>query len=794
MSAVRGLIHEIHRRSLWQVLGIYLAGSWIVFQVAQSLTEGMGLPDWVPPVAVILLLIGLPIVIATAFVQEGMGRPGRREAVATEGPSPPDVDLAPETAARPENEAPAVRGGRLGPRHRLFTWRNALLGGGAAFALLGVATAGYMLMRTLGIGPAGTLVAAGVLGERERILVADFSSATGDSSLATVVTEAFRVDLSQSRTVALVDPARVATILERMGRPPGTPLDLALAREIAQRDDIKVVLDGQVDAAGSGYVLTASLVSAEDGEVLVSGRQTAASADDVIDGIDELSDRIRERVGESLRSLRRTPPLEHVTTPSLEALRYYSQAERAALVEGQDDRAIAWLEEAVGVDTGFAMAWRKLGVLLGNRGDQPSRALHAFERALAHADRLPDRERFLTQGSYYQQGTGEVEKAITAYENLLTIDPKVPAALNNLGLAYDWLRDPVRAAELYTRALASDSSALTLVNLARAQAAMGRWDVAKSTQARLEEKYPDNPIGQRQSAWLNAALSEYDAARASFEALQRLQAGSSYWTTQARLGLASIDAATGRLSDALRHLDEVAASADARRRPAEALRVACYAALVRIFVAGDRAGGLQLLERALAEHPADQADPLDRPYLQMAAVFAAAGRPDRAQAAYDDFAESVPSLVQSGFSPTDHWHAVAEVALAENRIAEAEEAFRRADAGFCLTCALPGLARAQESAGRRGEAIATYELYLGRPYLRRLGTPGIPFLWPYGDWLFLGPTYERLGQLYDEKGDLENAAKHYALFTDLWAEADPELQPRVGAARARLEEIMRKRG
>ena len=64
-------IREIHRRGLWQVLGIYLLGSWFVYQVVQSLTEGLGLPDWFPAFAVVFLLLGFPVVLATAFVQEG---------------------------------------------------------------------------------------------------------------------------------------------------------------------------------------------------------------------------------------------------------------------------------------------------------------------------------------------------------------------------------------------------------------------------------------------------------------------------------------------------------------------------------------------------------------------------------------------------------------------------------------------------------------------------------------------------------------------------------------------------
>ncbi len=44
----------------------------------------------------------------------------------------------------------------------------------------------------------------------------------------------------------------------------------------------------------------------------------------------------------------------------------------------------------------------------------------------------------------------------------------------------------------------------------------------------------------------------------------------------------------------------------------------------------------------------------------------------------------------------------------------------------------------------------------------------------------------RQGEIYEELGQLEQARRAYALFTDVWAEADPELQPLVEHARNRL--------
>jgi len=124
VSRLQQLIHEIHRRSLWQVLGIYLIGSWLVLQVVDTLAGALHLPDWAPPLALFLLIIGLPIVLATAFIQEGAAR------------TPPEqAGNGDDRSAEPDR----------GTQHRLFTWRNAILGGIGAALLWGGFAAGWFL-------------------------------------------------------------------------------------------------------------------------------------------------------------------------------------------------------------------------------------------------------------------------------------------------------------------------------------------------------------------------------------------------------------------------------------------------------------------------------------------------------------------------------------------------------------------------------------------------------------------------------------------------------------------------
>jgi hypothetical protein len=342
--------------------------------VVREVTESVGLPEWVPGLAIIILVIGLPVVLATAFVQEGISTAETpREETARE-PAADTPAAVTAVAAQPATAAAAqpasAPSATKGTHHRLFTWRNAIVGGALAFAVGGLLTVGYVAMRNAGIGPAGTLVAKGVLEERAPILLADFRADSGDEELARMATDAFRIDFGQSQVVSLLQPTEVANVLTRMGRERDTPMDPDLAREAAIREGIPAYISGTVNSAGGTFVVSAELVAAEGGEVLVPVRETAKDSTEIIDAIDRLSSRLRERIGESLRLMHGEEPLARVTTPSLTALQRYSQALYAEDVLGDQDRAIALLEEAVAIDTAFAMAasWGRSSETAGRRG------------------------------------------------------------------------------------------------------------------------------------------------------------------------------------------------------------------------------------------------------------------------------------------------------------------------------------------------------------------------------------------------------------------------------------------
>jgi tetratricopeptide (TPR) repeat protein len=722
----------------------------------------------VPPFALILLLIGLPIVVATAFVQEGRPAASPKAGVAVD-----ETDAAadatsggasePHESGPPPPPTPQARPAELGTHHRLFTWRNAILGGVLGFALLGVLTAGYMTTRSLGIGPAATLVARGVIDEREPILLADFEST--DSLLARAATEAFRVDLSQSPVVRLVEPGFVAGALERMDRRPESGLDVDLATEVAVREGIQAVIAGEIVRAGGGYVLSARVISPTDGASLLSHRETATDSTEIIPAIDDLSKRLRERIGESLVSIRGDPPLERVTTPDLEALRKYSQAIRAIELAGDQTRGISLLEEAVALDTAFAMAYRKLGVVLSNRAEERAREVAALTKAYEHRDRLTELERYITMGSYFSMAHVDFPQSIAAYENVLALDPTETTALNNLGVAHEIRRDFKTAEEFYLRAAEADSStALFSLNVAAVQVALGDFPGASERLESAAARWPNNPDVDLRAGGHAVAEGRYDEARARFEAARAKESGSLARQAAVERRLASVDATEGKLQAAHAHQAAALELDQARGLGAEFLADAAWVVRLSGALGVDPDAAVDELAAALEQYPLESLDPLDRPYVALALANAVAGRAPKAEGMVEALeAEVAPNLRSDVFLD---WPLLArgQIALERGRYDMAIDYFRGLTQGLCRLCGVFELARAYDLAGQVDSAVATYERYANTPWIAPWLTD------PFG----LAPALERLGQLYDERGEWAKASEYYARFVELWKDADAQ--------------------
>jgi len=755
----QGMVTAIRNARLMRIVLVYFGASFAALEAVDLLSDRIGLPDWLFPGAVALLIIGFPIIIATALVQAAPASPVEPRRDDDVGESKPEAASAAEVADTAK---------------RWFTWRKAIMGGVVAFALLGVTVTGYMVMRVMGIGPVGSLVAAGVLEERSRIVLSDFENKTSDPMMAEVVTEALRIDLAQSSIVTVAEPEWVEGVLERMARDPDTGLDVALAREVAVREGLPVVIAGEVGALGSSYVISAEIVAAESGEVISGFRETAKGDDNVVEAVDKLSKRVRERIGESFKTIRSSPPLIDVTTSSLEALRKFTQAERVIYTEGDDARGIQLLEEAIALDSTFAAAWGELGTTLNNRGEQRARAIQATTKAYELRDRLPDKERYNTIGVYHLSVTRDREAAIAAYRSMLELYPDDDDALHQLALLYGQLRRFSEAEELYRRSIEADSSfAVTFNNLIGVQIAQGKFAAAESTLARMRRATPDHPAVEIDEYALASARGDYEDAEAAVRKLRQDRNESLLWRARTSGYLATLNRVQGKIAEAERHLGDAMAIQEQRGMAAEYLESATGLAWVDIWFRGDPDRGLNKVAAALEKYPLESLEPRDRPYLGLVWQYAWAGRPEQARAY---LAERQSALDEEALNaPNSFMHAVdGAIAFAEGRREEAIAGFQAWDREMeCTMCALPMLGMAYEAAGQKDSVIAVYERFVNSPWMWRIGT----------DSYQLAIVYGQLGSLYEERGDKEKAIYYYGKLVDLWENADAELQPRVEAAR-----------
>ena len=755
--------------SLSKSLAAYGAALFIVAIVARASVIALGLPDWAFWGAVIVMLFGLPVILFTWFV----GRTMRRMAAMT-----------------PSNTG----GGSTQPRGTMATlalkasphvnWRRTWLAGAWALGAFGVLVIAFAVLRALGIGPAASLLSSGKLSERERLIVAEF--ATPDTSLSTMVTEAVRTNLGQSRVVSILPPVAIAGALQRMQRPTTSRLDLPLAREIAAREGVKAIVDGSIRTLGSSYVVSMRLVSADSAAPLAAVQATAAGPAELLEVIDDLTRDLRGKIGESLKEVRGSPPLEQVTTASLEALRIYAEAARSLDMGGNPITASERLREAVRIDTAFAMAWRKLGVALSNAGLGRARVDSALANAYRFRDRLTERERLMAEGTYYHLGPGrDRRRAIQAYERLLAIDPAEGGATNNLASILIGRRDFVRAESLFKRQIESGrGTSQNYTNLIAALFNGGKVDEAQRYLEEYSRTFSASPYTRTAPVTFLYASNQLDSMERHLRAL--------YASTDPVLrvngasGLAGYSLLRGRPSETVRYGNEAQRISDQLGgQQTNMIADSLQYSWLDLQWYNDTAAAVRRMDRVLAANDIDRLPFDQRPYGALGLFFAEAGDVHRARALMARYVAQIPDTNERRVREPGRRAVLGVIARAEGRYQDALRDLWAADTtydgpnGSCTICLLDDIGQTWDRMGVADSAIYYLEKYLQTPMYGRQGMDAStkPLM------------VKRLGELHEARGNAVKAAEYYREFIGLWEKAEPRLQPKVAEARRRLARL-----
>ena len=375
--------NRVRRSHLVRTLLAYVGIAALLLFATDQAVDRLGLPGWAFPGAVVLLVLGFVVTAATAWIQSSPET--RIRTAGGELPRSRALDLG--------GLAGAIRRGEM-PH---LTWGRTVAGGVFAFSLLFGLAGLYVVIRDRGRSFAPTEAIA--------------EAAPGIAVLPFTVQGRADLDVWREGMVDLLSTnldgvgglraIDSRTVLARWNEsvPEGQRADLATALDVGRSAGARYVLLGSAVSLGSDVRLSAELYDVEGGERLGQG-QAVGSPDSVLVLVDRLSIEILRAVLQGKEGDLPDVNLARATTTSLPALKAFLEGE-VLFRRGDFEAAIPAYERAVEADSTFAMANWRLATAYGWAESISSELSEgAIDRAVRHADRLPEHEAVLLRADY----------------------------------------------------------------------------------------------------------------------------------------------------------------------------------------------------------------------------------------------------------------------------------------------------------------------------------------------------------------------------------------------------------
>src|SRR3984893_2774238 len=354
----------------------------------------------------------------------------------------------------------------LPPRSR---WKE-LAAGGALLLILLIVGAWYYTARP-----------AHALNRMDTIVLADFNNKTGDPIFDDTLRQGLAAQLQQSPFLSLVSDQRIQQTLRLMGRSPDAKLSSAIIGDLCQRAGSKAYLSGSISNLGTQYVIGVNAVNCQTGDYLAQEQVTANGKENVLKALGEASTKLREKLGESLKTVQKLDtPIEQATTPSLEALQAYSMGRNTMQGKGDYVGAVPLLKRSIELDPKFAMAYAMLGTSYHNLGEKKLAAENT-SKAYDLRSRVSEWEKFYIESHYHHFVTGDMEKARQAYELWAKIYPREQVPPTNLGIIYQTLGQHEKSLSEFREGLRLSPDSLSFGDVVSGFIHLNRFDEARAT-------------------------------------------------------------------------------------------------------------------------------------------------------------------------------------------------------------------------------------------------------------------------------------------------------------------------
>jgi serine/threonine protein kinase/tetratricopeptide (TPR) repeat protein len=593
------------------------------------------------------------------------------------------------------------------------------------------------------------------------VLLADVDNQTGDAVLDGALEPAMLTALEGAAFVSGYKISAAHAVAARL-RPGFKTMDEGLARLVAVREGVKVVIASAVKREREGYRLSAKAIDAATGKEIATREMTVASREAILPAIGKVTAPIRKALGDSTPQSTQVAAAENFTAGSLAAAHEYSLGHELQQINPQE--AIQHYLKAVELDPKLGRAYDGLAVTsitLKKRDD----AERYYRTALTLLDHMSEREKLRTLANYYGAFVHNYDKAIENFESLVALYPGDDVAWNNLSVAYGFKLQFAKAVAAIKRARDLNPASIRFqFNYVTYLLYAGDFATAITEGQRIVREHPEYQKTYLPLALALLARGDVDGARAVFGTLETRN------LSVADMGKADMEMYFGRYNSALKLLEQ-GITADERDKNEGEMSLKYVAKAEAHLALGERAKAVQAARKA-AQLSSDES-------VQYPAARALIAAGDEVNA------EKIATALDNTLQTQSRSYAQlirAEIALAHKRYAEAIDGAQAAQKlhGSWISHFLLG--RAYLEAGHFAEALASFDTCT-----KRIGeTP---------DWMFvnsatlryLPPLYFWTARAQAGLGTGAAASENYRKFIALRGDSDiPD--PFVAAARRSLQQ------
>lgn len=286
-----------------------------------------------------------------------------------------------------------------------------------------------------------------------------FKNNTGDPRMdfwRSALAETLITDISQSKYIRVLSWDEVFGTLKDLNLLEAQSYTTNDLKSVAENGQAEYVLQGSLSRAGEKFRIETTLRKFKAGKASApeTARVEGTGEQSLYAMVDELTRKIKEALKLTRDQIANDIDYEigQVTTRSPEAYRLFLQGfELQKKAKFRD--AVPLYKKALEVDPEFALAYCFLSQAGPGAGIPNTESRIHIEKALALSGRLPDRERWRIEASYYSWSEESWGRSIEALTKLLGNYPWDEDAANDLGIYYFNEEDPAEAIRVYENVL-----------------------------------------------------------------------------------------------------------------------------------------------------------------------------------------------------------------------------------------------------------------------------------------------------------------------------------------------------